>query len=167
MRALRPDELLAVEPGNIPLETGRHHQFEAFRVPHGEGREWYAPEPELLDHIARMRMIYEAPLLPTRQSPRPRRSSPFPETLDIPEGSTSPEDVRVFLAMSDAARAELPSEHIIALVKDLRDRRKHVLGTHSAELRRRGWTWPRIGKAVGVDQSTAYGWAQPYLKPGE
>lgn len=33
MRKLRPDELLAVEPGCLHLETGRHHQFGAHRLP--------------------------------------------------------------------------------------------------------------------------------------
>ena len=67
MRALAPDELLAVEPGNLRLEAGRHQQFAAFRV---EGREWFAPEPELLAHIALMASIYETPPLPPMPVPR-------------------------------------------------------------------------------------------------
>lgn len=61
MRALRPDELLAVEPGCIHIETGRHHQFAAIRVREVEGVEWFAPEPELLGHIAQMASLYPTP----------------------------------------------------------------------------------------------------------
>lgn len=50
---------------------------------------------------------------------------------------------------------------------EARGTKKTAEGVVAAELRRRGWTWPRIGKAIGVDQSTAFGWAQPYLKGGE
>jgi hypothetical protein len=48
-----------------------------------------------------------------------------------------------------------------------REVKKASEGIAAAELRRRGWTWPQIGKAIGVDQSTAFVWAQPYLKAGE
>lgn len=44
--------LLAVEPGELALEHQRHYQFRAHRV---AGREWYAPAPELMAHIDRVR----------------------------------------------------------------------------------------------------------------
>lgn len=41
-------ELLAVETGTMELERNRHLQFADLRA---AGREWYWPEPRLLDHI--------------------------------------------------------------------------------------------------------------------
>lgn len=61
----------------------------------------------------------------------------------------------------------LTAEQLVDAAVEARDTKKKAEGVAAAELRRRGWTWPRIGKAIGVDQSTAFGWAQPYLKGGE
>lgn len=58
MKVLRPDELLAVEPGNLSLEMGRHHQFASSQVEHPDGHEWFDPTPDLLVHIERMRSVY-------------------------------------------------------------------------------------------------------------
>lgn len=35
------------------------------------------------------------------------------------------------------------------------------LGRYAAELRARGWSWPRIAEGLDVDQSTAYRWVHP------
>jgi hypothetical protein len=47
VRELRPDEILAAEPGYRALEAQRHQQFARHRVE----RELFAPAPTLLDHI--------------------------------------------------------------------------------------------------------------------
>jgi hypothetical protein len=39
-----------------------------------------------------------------------------------------------------------------------------LAGRVAAKLNRRGWAFARIGEAYGVHESTAYRWAQPYLK---
>ena len=51
MRELRPDEILAVEPGSYELETQRHQQFTRFRS-HGE---YFLPARPLIDHISALR----------------------------------------------------------------------------------------------------------------
>lgn len=61
----------------------------------------------------------------------------------------------------------LSDEQLVEAVKEAREAKKVAEGRAAAELRRRKWTWPAIGKAIGVDQSTAHGWAQPYLRDGE
>lgn len=50
--------------------------------------------------------------------------------------------------------------------KDLRSARApHLarLGRHCARLHELGWTWEKIGQEMGVNLSTAYRWARPYL----
>lgn len=37
------------------------------------------------------------------------------------------------------------------------------LGQACASLNRRGWTWDRIGREMGVNLSTAFRWGKPYL----
>lgn len=61
----------------------------------------------------------------------------------------------------------LSEEELVEAVIEARETKKKAEGVAAAELRRRGWTWPRIGKAIGVDPSTAHGWAQPHLRDGE
>lgn len=34
-----------------------------------------------------------------------------------------------------------------------------------AEMHARGRSWPQIARETGIRQTTAYGWAQPYLGP--
>jgi hypothetical protein len=34
-----------------------------------------------------------------------------------------------------------------------------------AEMHARGMSWPQIARETGIRQTTAYGWAQPYLAP--
>jgi hypothetical protein len=34
-----------------------------------------------------------------------------------------------------------------------------------AEMHARGKSWPQIARETGIRQTTAYGWAQPYLAP--
>lgn len=58
----------------------------------------------------------------------------------------------------------LSDTDLVQAVVQARETKKIAEGRVAAELRRRGWTWPAIGKAIGVDQSTAHGWAQPYLR---
>lgn len=49
MQALLPEAILAIEPGNQPLEKQRHREFTDLRV-HSR-REWFRPGPALAAHI--------------------------------------------------------------------------------------------------------------------
>lgn len=69
--------------------------------------------------------------------------------------------VRLMTNLADPS--VLSDEDLVRAVVEARDAKKKAEGVAAAELRRRGWTWPQIGNAIGVDQSTAHGWAQPYL----
>lgn len=60
VRVLKPDELLATEPGSYRLERKRHRQFARFRA---EG-EFFYPAPELLAHIRKVKV--------QRRTPKPR-----------------------------------------------------------------------------------------------
>lgn len=59
MTTLRPDALLAMEPGPTRLEFQRHRQFSAYGVP-GKN-EWYWPAPELLDFIRSLALLAPPP----------------------------------------------------------------------------------------------------------
>lgn len=50
MRALAPDEILAVQPGSYPLEKQLHRRFDYLRAPFM--REYFRGDPELTEHIA-------------------------------------------------------------------------------------------------------------------
>jgi hypothetical protein len=81
MRTLRPGELLAVEPGCLHIETGRHHQFAEHRLSNdGNGDEWFSPDPELLAHIELIAQMYPTPDLA--------------EVLSAPRGTTHSQDGR-------------------------------------------------------------------------
>jgi hypothetical protein len=73
--------------------------------------------------------------------------------------------VRLMASLDDLSA--LDDDDLVRAVVEARETKKIAEGRVAAELRRRGWTWPRIGTAIGVDQSTAHGWAQPYLREGE
>lgn len=166
MRKLRPDELLAVEPGNIPLETGRHLQFAAYRVLEGaDGREWYQPAAELLDHIARTAAMYEAPELPAspvareRKGPMRRastwRGSP-PEPLTPEE-----RDAAYILAMFSGADLDgLDDETLFSIGKATFHARR-ILQVVVYELNERGETFADIGKHLDVHEATVSRWAKP------
>lgn len=53
MGALRPDEILAVEPGSYDLERERHVQFAATRC--DSRSEYFLPSQELIEHMLEVR----------------------------------------------------------------------------------------------------------------
>jgi hypothetical protein len=57
VRVLKPDELLATEPGSYRLERKRHRQFSRYRA---EG-EFFYPAPELLEHIRKVKAQQRRP----------------------------------------------------------------------------------------------------------
>lgn len=59
MRSYPPrSELLAVEPGDFDLERQRHRQFEGSRT---DGREWFSPAQDILDHCEDLVRKHGAP----------------------------------------------------------------------------------------------------------
>ncbi len=69
----------------------------------------------------------------------------------------------VRLMSSGADLSELTEDQLVESVRSARQARKDAEGRASAELHRRGWTWERIGDALGVSQSTAHRWAREYM----
>lgn len=55
----------------------------------------------------------------------------------------------------------LTDEQLVAAAIDARETKKTAEVTVATELARRGWSWRRIGKALGVDHATAYLWVNP------
>jgi hypothetical protein len=157
MRRLRPDELLAVEPGNLALELGRHRQFAAFRVPHDDGREWFAPEPELLEHIAGMTQLYEAPPLPVRQPRLPRQPEP-PEEPFVP----GPDALSIYmrLAAGELDADQLSVDELLSAAW-VAVHSKLFMSAALSALNDRGETFAQIGKRLGVHEATASRWAKP------
>jgi len=46
---IRPDQIVAAEPGSYHLEALRHEQFQVFRT--RRSKEWFSPAPSLAAHI--------------------------------------------------------------------------------------------------------------------
>lgn len=67
-RQLRPDEVMAAEPGSYDLERKRHQQFAAFRL-HGE---YFHPAALLMLHIRKIRGRH---LKPPKNPPKTARQS--------------------------------------------------------------------------------------------
>ncbi|MGW6872895.1 GIY-YIG nuclease family protein [Streptomyces xanthophaeus] len=59
MRALRPDEVLAVEPGSYALEHQRHNEFDASRW--SRGSEYFHISDELRAHVVELRQQHGIP----------------------------------------------------------------------------------------------------------
>lgn len=68
MKALRPDKILALEPGNAHTEKKRHRKFrrEWQGREHENGTEWFHPSARLQRHIARLQRKYPVPSLPIK-----------------------------------------------------------------------------------------------------
>lgn len=56
----------------------------------------------------------------------------------------------------------LSDDELVKAAIDAREAKKIAEVTVATELSRRpGWTWRRIGAALGVNYTTAYGWVNP------
>ena len=58
-------------------------------------------------------------------------------------------------------------QQLVEAALEARQARRVAEGAAAAELSRRGWTWERIGEAMGVDPSTTHRWAAPYREKPE
>lgn len=167
MRALRPDELLAVEPGCMHIETGRHHQFAEHRLPSGPaGDEWFNPAPELLGHIELIARMYPTPslaeLMPRPRSRPPRRSSVELLTVITPDDVATLRRVHALRHVDIEAETETDD----ALVAHLRDAtRAHEISNalcrqYLVELKKH-YSWSEMVALTGDPQSTLYNRANP------
>jgi len=55
----------------------------------------------------------------------------------------------------------------IRQAEQIRNASRERTGRLLAELHTRGLSWPRIARETGIRQTTAYDWAQPFLKPDD
>lgn len=55
----------------------------------------------------------------------------------------------------------MTDDRLVNAVREAREARKEAERVAAAELSRRGWSWAKIGKSMGVDPSTAYRWVYP------
>lgn len=61
----------------------------------------------------------------------------------------------------------LTDEQLVAAAREARETKKIAEVKVATELAARGWTWRRIGAALGVNYTTAYGWVNPGPAKGE
>lgn len=54
----------------------------------------------------------------------------------------------------------MSDDELIAAAIEARETKKQAELAAATELARRGWSWRRIGKALGVDHTTPYGWVR-------
>lgn len=94
MNALRPDDILAIEPGDRITETNRHKKFrrEWLGKDHPGGTEWFRPSARLLRHTSRLARQYPVPMLDAAVvlrkvmdvQTRVRAESPVGQTAPLP-----------------------------------------------------------------------------------
>lgn len=126
---LRPDTVLAVEPGGKELETHRHAQFQSDRIRY----EMFNASEQLLAHITELRTHYPVPPMPPgkarfRSYKPPQRPKTAPAT-EPPELAL----VRVHSAVVEGLwRRSDPTAELMNAV-----RRAHQLGYPQAAIARR------------------------------
>jgi len=59
---------------------------------------------------------------------------------------------------------DLPNDVLLGTYRELEETRLSARRAIAAELERRDWSWRQIGRALGVDHTTAYGWVYPKVK---
>lgn len=146
MRELRPDEVLATEPGAHEVETARHRQFRAHHVAgHPDGVEWFHPADDLLAHIEQVAAFHGVPELPAFPPRRPYRPRP-----PNPLGPLTEEDHKHLATLAAIARVNEVRHAAVAVLE-----------------RRYGLTFEQIAGRLHseygteVRQATVARWAQP------
>lgn len=138
MRKLRPDELLAVEPGGSLLEASRHREFSASRR---EG-EWFSLTEDLVAHVSEVAQHHTTPALDRVLT----RSPADPQETDL--------------------LADVPPEELVELVALLYEWERRgwvvVAGSRICEMARRGMAYSQIGEATGMTGSRAFRLASWY-----
>lgn len=73
--------------------------------------------------------------------------------------------VRLMSNLDDPS--EMSDSEIVEAIQQARQSRKMVEGAGATELRRRGWTWEKMGEALGVDLSTPHRWVSDHKRRSE
>ncbi|MHA6626856.1 hypothetical protein ACU61A_15585 [Pseudonocardia sichuanensis] len=66
----------------------------------------------------------------------------------------------VRLMQNPSDPSSLSENELVQAAIRARETKKTAETSAAAELARRGWSWRRIGKALSVDHTTAYGWVR-------
>ncbi len=133
MGKLRPDAVLAVEPGAHEVETARHRQFREHHIAdHPDGVEWFYRGADLLAHIEELAATHVVPELPRWRT----RGEPDEESIWTDE--------------------EHRLVDVLAGLLWLKDHRHELVG----ELQRRGLADSEIATRVGVGTTTLRRWSR-------
>lgn len=165
MSALRPDEVLAVEPGGHEVETARHRQFKAHHIAgHPDGVEWFRLGDDLLAHIAGVAAEYGTPeqlVFPPKRPYKPRKASKEDWPATPGRTITADEIADRILRLNTFTRDDITdrSDALAWLVATMiaPDLAHIVIG----ELYRRGETLEKVGEKLGVSGATASKMARP------
>lgn len=77
-----------------------------------------------------------------------------------PGGHLEESNALVRLMISGFDPADMSDDDLVAAAIRARETKKTTEVVVAAALARRDWSWRRIGRALGVDHSTAYGWVR-------
>lgn len=167
MRVLRPDELLAVEPGCRHIEKGRHHQFHSLRLRETDGIEWFTAAEPLLAHIAQMARLYPTPALDELVPVNGRNRYLAPPSIPpVPH-----DEARALLRWDGLRRRphlkEVPDDDLRQGMTDeelVTVNLPEWSGQLVAALRCQGVPWLEIERRTGVSKGTLIRRATPYLE---
>lgn len=168
MSALRPDVVLAIEPGGHEVETARHRQFREHHVrDHPGGVEWFQPGGDLLAHIASVVAEHgppEQPVFPPKRPYKPRKARKEGWLSEPDREISADEIVDRILRLSTFTRDDITdrADGMAWLVAAMfaPDLAHIVVG----ELHRRGDALWQIGDRLGVSPQVIGRLARP---PGE
>jgi len=60
--------------------------------------------------------------------------------------------------------SQMTDAQVVTVAKSALAEGQERRGRACADLHARGWKWEKIGQEMGVNLSTAYRWAKPYLR---
>ena len=70
----------------------------------------------------------------------------------------------VRLMSTTADLSNVTDAQLVEAARTAHESRRVAEGKAASELHARGWTWEKIGEAIGVDLSTAYRWAMEHRR---
>jgi hypothetical protein len=84
---------------------------------------------------------------------------PYAAAMIGPDGAARREALSRLMA-ADYDPTGMSDDDLVAAAIQAREAKRRAETAVAAELMRRHWTWRRIGQALGVDHTTAYGWVR-------
>ena len=142
MRGLRPDDVLAVEPGGIGQERARHTQFRALHI----SAEMFRFDPELQAHVANLAQSYPVPPWQRGRLARTASAGIAPARMLDTAGEAALREMLRHRALAEAAetRQAAAEKHLRDMVKQAH----HEAGISIAEL----------GRELGKHRNTIRTW---------